>query len=40
MSWEDLPSKTSTMLKKARDSEDFPLPVLPQMPTWDKKNNT
>ncbi len=37
MSWEDLPSKTSTMLKKARDSEDFPLPVLPQMPTWDKR---
>lgn len=30
----DPPSKISTMLKKAKDREDFPLPVRPQIPTW------
>lgn len=29
----DSPSNMSTMLKKANDSEDLPLPVRPQIPT-------
>lgn len=29
----DPPSKISTMLKKAKDRDDFPLPVRPQIPT-------
>lgn len=28
-----LPSNMSTMRKKAKEKEDFPLPVLPQIPT-------
>lgn len=28
------PSKMSTMLKKASDRDDFPLPVRPQIPTY------
>lgn len=28
-----LPSNISTMRKKAKEKEDLPLPVLPQMPT-------
>jgi hypothetical protein len=31
------PSNMSTILKKARDKEDFPLPVRPQMPTWEEQ---
>lgn len=27
----------STMRKKARENEDLPLPVLPQIPTWKRK---
>lgn len=29
-----LPSNMSTMRKKAKEKEDLPLPVLPQIPTW------
>lgn len=32
----DLPSNMSTMRKKAREKEDFPLPVRPQIPIWEK----
>lgn len=28
------PSNMSTMRKKAREKEDFPLPVRPQIPIW------
>lgn len=31
---EIVPSKASTIRKKAKEKEDFPLPVLPQMPTY------
>lgn len=30
-----LPSKVSTILKNAREKEDFPLPVRPQIPICD-----
>lgn len=33
------PSNMSTMRKKAREKEDFPLPVRPQMPIWKEKSS-
>lgn len=32
------PSNMSTMRKKAREKEDFPLPVRPQIPIWKERN--
>lgn len=33
------PSNMSTMRKKAREKEDFPLPVRPQMPIWKERSS-
>lgn len=35
----DLPSKASTILKKAREKDDFPLPVLPHIPICKSEKN-
>lgn len=34
ISFKIVPSKASTIRKKAKEKDDFPLPVLPQMPTY------